>query len=99
MHRQKNKITRRWANRQEQRCVIVHRAKPDIPDPFENQIGILIIAPCDTGNRNTGNPCLSDNLTLFIIVPMPTLAPLRIPGYPALHSDNIRHLIPEYPAP
>jgi hypothetical protein len=24
---------------------------------------------------------------------------LRIPGYPALHSNNIRHLIPEYPAP
>ena len=26
-------------------------------------------------------------------------AGVRIPGHPALDSDNIRHLIPEYPAP
>jgi len=26
------------------------------------------------------------------------LALMHIPGYPALHSNNIRQLIPEYPA-
>jgi len=57
-------------------------------------VSLAVLQPSPNCNYQFTLRAIPIDLIRFLVLRVD----LRIPGYPALHSDNIRHVIPEYPA-